>query len=72
MNTESFLVGSQEHLLEIGQKELCQVSKVPLDLLAGECQTLPHLPASLLQPRRNTMLIPSIFKRIQLNPSLTS
>lgn len=30
MNTESFLAGYHEHLLETGQKEGCQASQVPL------------------------------------------
>lgn len=39
MNTESLPVGSQEHLLERGQKEYCQASQIPWD-----CRALPHLP----------------------------
>ena len=39
MNTESSLLGSQEHLLEKGQRQNNQASQVPT--------ALPHMPVSL-------------------------
>lgn len=46
MNTESFLVGSQEHLLEKRQKECRQASQVPLGPSAG----VPGPPPLALPP----------------------